>query len=130
MQPTNTRGTDTGNAARSDEGFLSGAATTVKEKAQDAASSVASAAEGAWDSTRRAASAVADTTENAWSDLTGLMRRYPFGTLFVGIGLGFLLSRVLGDRPDRALRDVRRMGSEMYDRVSDFASDVAAKFQS
>jgi hypothetical protein len=95
---------------------------------QDAASSVASTAEEAWDSTRegvqRAASTVAHTAGDAWGEVTGLMRRYPFGTLCVGIGLGFLLSRVL---EDRGRQDIRRFASDMYDRVRDYASDVAAR---
>jgi hypothetical protein len=138
MQPTSNRGSEmtgqrtnnpgAGNASHADEGFLSGMASTVKEKVGDVASSVASTAEDAWDSTqkgvRRAASAVADTAENAWGEFTGLMRRYPFGTLCVGIGLGFLLSRLL------ETRGVSRFGSGLADRARDYASDVAAKFHS
>jgi len=92
------------------------------------ASTVASTAEEAWDSTRegvqQAASAVADTAGNAWAEVTGLMRRYPFGTLCVGIGIGFVLSRLM---EDRGMRDVRRFGFDLYDRVRDYASDVASK---
>ena len=109
------------------EGVLSRMATTVKEEAQ----SVASVAEEAWDSTRqgvqRAASTVAGTAEDAWGEMTGLMRRYPFGTLCVGIGVGFLMSRLL---EDRGTRDFRRMGSDLYDRVRDYASEVASKVRS
>jgi len=75
-------------------------ASAVKDKVEDAAGSVASTAEEAWDSTRegiqRTASTVAHTAGDAWGEMTGLMRRYPFGTLCVGIGVGFLLSRLLG----------------------------------
>jgi len=92
------------------------------------ASAVASTAEEAWDSNRqgvqRAASAVADTAGDTWGEVTGLMRRYPCGTLFVGIGLGFALSRLL---EGRGTRDFRRLGSELYDRVRDYASDVASR---
>jgi ElaB/YqjD/DUF883 family membrane-anchored ribosome-binding protein len=106
------------------EGPAGGIASTVK----DAASSVASTAEGAWDSTRegvqRAASAVADTAGDAWGEVTGLMRRHPFGTLCVGIGVGFLLARLL---EDRGTREFRRLAYDLYDRVRDYASDVASK---
>jgi ElaB/YqjD/DUF883 family membrane-anchored ribosome-binding protein len=122
MASTKNQGPD--RREQADEGVLSGMATTVKDKAQG----IASAAEDAWDSTREgvqhAASAVANTAGDAWGEVTGLMRRYPFGTLFVGIGVGFLLSRLL---EDRSTRDFRRLGSELYDRVRDYASDVASK---
>jgi hypothetical protein len=110
------------------EGAPGGVVSAVTGKVGDVASSVASTAEEAWDSTRqgvqRAASQVADTAGDAWGEVTGLMRKYPFGTLFVGIGVGFLLSRVL---EDRGSRDLRRLGSDLYDRVRDYASDVASK---
>src|ERR1051326_3344713 len=116
-----------GAASGADEGAVGGMVSAVK----DAASSAVSSAEGAWDSTRenvqQAASAVADTAADAWGDLTGLMRRYPFGTLFVGVGIGFLLSRLVADRGPR---DVGRLGSELYDRVRGYASDVASRLQS
>jgi len=85
---------------KTNEGTLGGMASAVKDKVEDAAGSVASTAEEAWDSTRegiqRTASTVAHTAGDAWGEMTGLMRRYPFGTLCVGIGVGFLLSRLLG----------------------------------
>ena len=112
------------------EGALGGMASAVKDKVEDVASSVASTAEEAWDSTRQgvqhAASAVAHTAGDAWGEMTGLMSRYPFGTLCVGIGVGFLLSRLL---EDRGTRDIRRLGSDLYDRVRDYASDVASKLR-
>ena len=108
------------------EGPLGGMVSTV----QGVASSMASTAEEAWDSTRegvqRAASTVAHTAGDAWEDVTGLMRRYPFGTLCVGIGIGFLLSRLV---EDRGTRDIRRLGSDLYDRVRDYASEVASKLR-
>jgi ElaB/YqjD/DUF883 family membrane-anchored ribosome-binding protein len=128
-----TRQPDGSSAAsgRGDEGILSEMATTVKDKAQGMASAVASTAEDAWDGTRqgvqRAASAVADTAGDAWGDLTGLMRRYPFGTLFVGIGVGFLVSRLL---EERGTQDFRRLGADLYDRVRDYIPDVASKLRS
>jgi hypothetical protein len=91
-----------GQPNRIEEAVYGEMATTVKDKAQD----------------------VASAAEAAWGEMTGLMRRYPFGTLFVGIGMGFLLSRLL---EDRGSRDFRRLGSDLYDRVRDYASDVASK---
>jgi hypothetical protein len=85
-------------------------ALAVKDKVEGVASSVGSTAEEAWDSTRHAASAVAHTAGDAWGELTGLMRRYPFGTLFVGVGFGFLLSRLLEDR-------AREYASDMMSRL-------------
>ena len=70
----------------------------VKDKVGDVASSVASTAEDAWDSTREGVRRADHATGDAWDEMTGLMRRYPFGTLCVGIGVGFLLSRVLEKR--------------------------------
>ena len=108
-----------------------GMVSAVTEKVGDVASSVASTAEGAWESTRegvqRAASTVADTAGDAWGEMTGLMRKYPFGTLCVGIGVGFLMAQLL---EDRSRRDIRRLGSDLYDRVRDYASDVASKVRS
>jgi ElaB/YqjD/DUF883 family membrane-anchored ribosome-binding protein len=116
---------------KTNEGTYGGVGSVIKEKVENAASSVASTAEEAWDSTRqgvqRAASTVAGTAEDAWAEMTGLMRRYPFGTLCVGIGVGFLMSRLL---EDRGTRDFRRMGSDLYDQVRDYASEVASKVRS
>jgi hypothetical protein len=99
----------------------------VRETAQNVASSVAETAEQAWDQTRRAATSVAETAGTAWDDLTGLMSRYPFATLFVGIGVGICLSRLIEARgTDR----MRRVGSDLYDRARDYASDVASRFES
>jgi hypothetical protein len=100
--------------------------TSVKDNVQGMASAVTATAEEAWDSTRQAASSVARTAENAWDDVTGLMRRYPFGTLFVGIGIGFVMCRIL---ENQARLDFRRLGSDAYGRVRDYASDVASKLR-
>ena len=112
------------------EGTLGGMASTVKDTVGDVASSVATTAEDAWDSTRdgvrRAASTVSHTAGDAWEDLTGLMRRYPFGTLCVGIGVGFLLSRVL---EVRRTGDLRRLASDLYDRARDYAAEAASKLR-
>jgi hypothetical protein len=112
---------------RANEGTLGEVASGVRDRAEDVASSVASTAGQAWDSTRQAASAVADTAGDAWGELTGLMRRYPFGTLFVGIGLGFVLSRII---ENQGTDQIRRFGSDLYDRLRDYTSDVASRFES
>lgn len=74
----------------------------VVEGAQNLASSVASAAGQAWDSTRdvaqKAASTVANTAEDVWDSTTGFMRRYPFATLAIGFGLGFLVCMAMDSR--------------------------------
>ncbi len=75
----------------------------VLEGAQNLASSVGSsvagAAEQAWDTTRQyagqAASAVADYAGDAYDSATTFMRRYPFATLGIGFGLGFLVCMAL-----------------------------------
>ena len=79
---------------------------TVTEKAQEMASSVGSAVEGAWESTREgvqsAASTVASTAENAWDEVNAFMRRYPMACFGIGFGLGFLVAQCL--RSDSGLR--------------------------
>jgi ElaB/YqjD/DUF883 family membrane-anchored ribosome-binding protein len=103
-----------------------GVASAVKDKVEDMASSVASTAEEAWDSTREGIQRAASTAGDAWGEMTGLMRRYPFGTLCVGIGVGFLLSRVL---QERRTGDLRRLASELYDRARDYAAEAASKLR-
>ena len=113
-----------GQTNSANEGVLSRMAIPVKEEAQD----LEFVAEDAWDETRqgvqRAASTVTNTAGNAWGEMTALMRRYSFGTLFVGMGVGFLMSRLL---EDRGTRDFRRMGSDLYDRVRDYASQATSR---
>jgi hypothetical protein len=126
MASESTRG-PAGQQQRTGEGTVGEAASAVREKVGDVASSVASTAEEAWDRTRRAATSVAETAGTAWDDLTGLMSRYPFATLFVGIGVGICVSRLI---EGRASDRIRRFGSDMYDRARDYASDVASRFES
>jgi hypothetical protein len=75
---------------------------TVTGAAQGAASSVASAAEQAWESTshaaQQAASAVAHTAENTWDSVRSCMSRYPFATFFAGVGVGVLAVMALQRR--------------------------------
>ena len=78
----------------------------VLETAQNVASNVGQAASQAWDTTRQAAgqawdttrqyaqqagSTVADYAETAWDSSRSFLRRYPFATLAMGFGLGFLV---------------------------------------
>src|SRR5438270_7615816 len=84
---------------RSEEGTLGGVAGAMKDKAQEIASAVSSTAEDAWDSTKQgaeqAASTVATAAEDSLEEFTNFLRRYPVATLCVGIGIGFLMSRLL-----------------------------------
>jgi ElaB/YqjD/DUF883 family membrane-anchored ribosome-binding protein len=85
-----------------EEQGATGVLGTIKEKASDLASGVASTAEHAWDATRHAAQNVASTVatgaEEAWDSVTGFMRRYPLATLGIGVGIGFLLAELLMSR--------------------------------
>jgi len=67
---------------------------TVAGAAQGAASSVASAAEQAWETTsggaQQAASAVVHTAEEVWGSMRSCMSRYPIATFFAGVGVGAL----------------------------------------
>ena len=103
---------------RGDEGMLSSAASTVKEKAKDVASgasdmagnlkdtardwasSAADKAQHAWQSTRSGASDlasnVADTAGNAWDGLGDVIRRNPVPSLLIALGVGFMLGSSLG----------------------------------
>jgi ElaB/YqjD/DUF883 family membrane-anchored ribosome-binding protein len=98
--------TGTGQASTPQEHSSGSVTAAVKDKAHDIASAVASKAEDAWDSTKhgaeQAASAVATTAADAWQEVTGIMRRYPFATLWVGIAAGFVLSRLFEDRGARS----------------------------
>jgi ElaB/YqjD/DUF883 family membrane-anchored ribosome-binding protein len=80
----------------------SGLAGSVMEGAQNVASTVGHAAEQAWDTTRQyaqqAGSAVADAAETAWDSSRDFMRRYPFATLAIGFGLGFLVCLAVSNR--------------------------------
>jgi ElaB/YqjD/DUF883 family membrane-anchored ribosome-binding protein len=86
------RGQETGKSSNQGMG---GTVESLKEKASDVASGVASTAEQAWDTTRHAvqsaASTVASATENAWEGAISFMRRYPLATFAMGAGFGFLL---------------------------------------
>jgi ElaB/YqjD/DUF883 family membrane-anchored ribosome-binding protein len=79
-----------------------GLAGSVLEGAQNVASTVGQAAEQAWDTTRQyaqqAGSAVANAAETAWDSTTTFMRRYPFATLAIGFGLGFLVGMAVSNR--------------------------------
>lgn len=79
----------------------------VKDKAQEWGSTVAQTAEKAWDSTKQGAERawegtkhgaqeVAQYAEDAWDNFGGFIRRYPVPSLFVALGVGFLLGGALG----------------------------------
>jgi ElaB/YqjD/DUF883 family membrane-anchored ribosome-binding protein len=79
-----------------------GLAGSVLEGAQNVASNVGHAAEQAWDTTKQyaqqAGTAVANAAETAWDSTTTFMRRYPFATLAIGFGLGFLVCMAVSNR--------------------------------
>jgi ElaB/YqjD/DUF883 family membrane-anchored ribosome-binding protein len=80
----------------------SGVVGNVIEGAQNLASSVgstvANAAGQAWDTTRNVASTVAEAAETTYDSTTAFMRRYPFATLAIGFGLGFLVCMAFTSR--------------------------------
>src|SRR5438132_6640801 len=88
----------TGQGSRQQE-TAGGVLGTVKETAQNLASSAASTAENAWEATREMAgnvgSTVANAAEDAWDSVTSCMRRYPLATFACGVGLGMLLALAL-----------------------------------
>ena len=99
-------------------GMLGSAASTVKDKAKDLASSAsdmasqvrdtardwassaADKAQHAWDSTRSGASDlasnVADRASDAWDSLGNTIRRNPVPALLIALGVGFMLGSSLG----------------------------------
>ncbi len=93
---------------QSPEGVLE----TVKDKAQELASTAAARAQDAWESTKQgtqqAASAVATRAEDAWDRMTNCMSRYPLATLLTGLGLGFALAALV--------RELARPTSSMLER--------------
>jgi ElaB/YqjD/DUF883 family membrane-anchored ribosome-binding protein len=97
------RGQETGRPSSSTGGSQTGSAAgmmgTVKDKAQDVASSVMSRGEDAWDSTRQmaenVASEVATRAEDAWDSMISCMRRWPLSTFGAGVALGVLLTLAL-----------------------------------
>lgn len=78
---------------------VGGAASSVKETAQQAGSAVAEKAGEAWETAResaqQAASYVADTAGDAWEGVNDFMKRYPIATFLAGVGLGMLLCGAL-----------------------------------
>jgi hypothetical protein len=73
---------------------VTSAAGQIKEKVQDAASTVAHRVEDAWDSAatgvREGARAVTDTAEDFWAGTTRTIRRYPVASVLIAFGLGCL----------------------------------------
>lgn len=66
---------------------------TIKETAQDWASSAAETAGSAWEATRHGAQQFASQAGDVWDDFGGLIRRYPVPALLIGVGIGFLLAQ-------------------------------------
>ncbi len=101
-----------------ESGMIGSAASTVKEKARDIASSASEMAgqvrdtarewassagdkaQHAWESTRdearHLAGQVAHTAENAWEGLGDVIRRNPVPSLLIALGVGFMLGTSLG----------------------------------
>jgi ElaB/YqjD/DUF883 family membrane-anchored ribosome-binding protein len=73
---------------------------SIKEGAQNLASSASSAAEQAWESTRQGAQQVARVAEDAYETTTDFMRRYPLVTLGIGLCMGVSLCLMLQGRRD------------------------------
>jgi hypothetical protein len=77
-------------------GSEAGTIETIKDKAQDFASSVMSTAEEAWGTTREmagnVATSVASTAEDAWDSMISCMRRYPLSSFAAGMALGVLVT--------------------------------------
>jgi ElaB/YqjD/DUF883 family membrane-anchored ribosome-binding protein len=69
-------------------------AQAAKGKAQEWGSAVADAAGQAKDKAQEWASTAADKAQDFGQDVTRLIRQYPIQSLFVGLGLGFLLARL------------------------------------
>jgi ElaB/YqjD/DUF883 family membrane-anchored ribosome-binding protein len=107
------RGTgSSGQQQRGQESSAGGMMESVKDKAQEMASTVASRAEDAWDSARQGAqqmtSSAASTAEDAWQGVETFFRRYPVPMFFAGIGLGFLLAKAFDN-----------LSTDMTSRMSD-----------
>ncbi len=71
---------------------------SVREGAENIASSVSSAAGQAWDTTREGAQQVAQYAETAFDSTADFMRRYPLVTLGIGICMGISLTLALQPR--------------------------------
>jgi ElaB/YqjD/DUF883 family membrane-anchored ribosome-binding protein len=96
----NPRFGNTGRPSSEREGNPSagGVMESVKEGAENLASTVTSAAEQAWETTRQGAQQVANVAENAWDSTNDFMRRYPIVTLGIGMCMGFTLCLALQGR--------------------------------
>jgi ElaB/YqjD/DUF883 family membrane-anchored ribosome-binding protein len=75
-----------------------GVLESVKEGAENLASSVSTAAEQAWGATRQGAQQVAQAAETAFDSTNDFMRRYPLVTLGIGMCMGFSLCLALQGR--------------------------------
>jgi ElaB/YqjD/DUF883 family membrane-anchored ribosome-binding protein len=95
---------------RTDQGGVMGAVKDAADKAGDAlgeakdtaqkwASSAAEGAQQAWDYTgrqaQRAASGAAEMAEECYEGFAGLIRRYPVASVFVALGVGFMMAEAM-----------------------------------
>ena len=87
-----------GNQREGNQNAGAGVMESVKEGAENLASSVSSAAGQAWDATRQGAHQVADVAGDAFDGATEFMRRYPIATLAIGLCMGFTLGLALQSR--------------------------------
>jgi hypothetical protein len=67
----------------------------VKEKMHDMAASVGSSAVQAKDKAQEVVSAAAEKVGKVGQEVTALIRRYPLPALLMGVGVGFLLAKLL-----------------------------------
>jgi uncharacterized protein YjbJ (UPF0337 family) len=71
----------------------------VKDTAEEWGSSVGAATVQAKEKAQEVAGAAAEKVGEVGQDVTDLIRRYPLPALLVGVGVGFLLARVLRGTP-------------------------------
>jgi hypothetical protein len=74
-------------------------AAKVKDTAEEWASSVGGATVQAKEKAKEVAGAAAEKVGEMGQDVTDLIRRYPLPALLVGVGVGFLLARLLPGTP-------------------------------
>jgi gas vesicle protein len=67
----------------------------VKDTAEEWASSVGSAAVQAKDKAQEVVGAAAEKVGEVGEEVTALIRRYPLPALLMGVGMGFLLAKIL-----------------------------------
>ena len=76
-----------------------GVAGAAQEAVRQVTSATAGTAQQAWDTAGRQAQQLAATAGEAWGDVSRFAGRYPLPVFLAGVGVGFLLARVLESRP-------------------------------